>query len=176
MFSIGYQQKFPITFSTEQPFELRNPGGAEVLSLVNDDRVKTFGDFGPMKQQVTNDCFIPIFLLIIGSTSSWQVAWVFTAIETFFAVLWNVITVSLRQSIIPTQLLGRVNSVYRFFAWGSMPIGIFLGGALVSLMQEILSREMALRSTFFVGAILATLLALFAIPRLSTARIEAARS
>ena len=118
----------------------------------------------------------PIFLLIIGSTSSWQVAWVFTAIETFFAVLWNVITVSLRQRIIPTQLLGRVNSVYRFFAWGSIPIGIFLGGTLVSLMQQILSREMALRSTFFVGAILATLLAIFAIPRLTTARIEAARS
>jgi MFS family permease len=118
----------------------------------------------------------PIFLLIIGSTSSWQVAWVFTAIETFFAVLWNVITVSLRQSIIPTQLLGRVNSVYRFFAWGSIPIGIFLGGTLVSLMQQILSREMALRSTFFVGAILATLLAIFAIPRLTTARLEAVRS
>jgi uncharacterized membrane protein YjjP (DUF1212 family) len=66
--------------------------------------------------------------------------------------------------------------VYRFFAWGSIPIGIFLGGTLVSLMQQILSREMALRSTFFVGAILATLLAIFAIPRLTTARLEAVRS
>ena len=119
---------------------------------------------------------LPIFLLIVGSTNSWQVVWVVTAVETFFAVLWNVITVSLRQSIIPTQLLGRVNSVYRFFAWGSIPIGIFLGGALVSLMQEILSRELALRSPFFVGALFATLLALFAIPHLRTSRIEAARS
>lgn len=118
----------------------------------------------------------PIFLLILGSTSSWQVVWIITAIETFLAVALNVITVSLRQSIIPTQLLGRVNSVYRFFAWGSIPIGIFLGGVLVSLLQEILSREMALRSTFFVGALLASLLALFALPRLTTARIEAARS
>jgi hypothetical protein len=32
--------------------------------------------------------------------------------------LWNVITVSLRQRLIPDHLLGRVNSVYRFFAWG----------------------------------------------------------
>lgn len=118
----------------------------------------------------------PIFLLILGSTSSWQVVCIITAIETFLAVVLNVITVSLRQSIIPTQLLGRVNSVYRFFAWGSIPIGIFLGGVLVSLLQEILSREMALRSTFFVGALLASLLALFALPRLTTARIEAARS
>lgn len=118
----------------------------------------------------------PIFLLITGLTSSWQVVWAITAVETFFAVLWNVITVSLRQSIIPTQLLGRVNSVYRFFAWGSIPIGIFLGGALVSVAEHWVSREMALRSTFFVGALMAALLALFAIPRLTTARLEAARS
>ncbi|MSW01562.1 MAG: MFS transporter, partial [Actinobacteria bacterium] len=118
----------------------------------------------------------PIFLLITGLTSSWQVVWVVTAVETFLAVLWNVITVSLRQSIIPTQLLGRVNSVYRFFAWGSIPIGIFLGGALVSVVQHWASREMALRSTFFAGALLATLLAIFAIPRLTTARLEAVRS
>jgi aminoglycoside/choline kinase family phosphotransferase len=42
--------------------------------------------------------------------------------------------------------------------------------------EVLLSREMALRSTFFVGALLATLLAIFAIPRLTTARLEAARS
>ena len=41
----------------------------------------------------------------------------------FTAVLWNVITVSLRQAVIPDRLLGRVNSVYRFFGWGAIPIG-----------------------------------------------------
>jgi hypothetical protein len=43
---------------------------------------------------------------------------------SFSAVLWNVIAVSLRQTIIPDHLLGRVNSVYRFFAWGMTPIGL----------------------------------------------------
>ena len=46
----------------------------------------------------------------------------------FTAVLWNVITVSLRQTIIPDRLLGRVNSVYRFFGWGAIPIGGLIGG------------------------------------------------
>jgi MFS family permease len=77
----------------------------------------------------------PIITLIIGLFSSWQLFWVLTAISTFFAVLWNVITVSLRQSIIPSHLLGRVNSVYRFFAWGSLPIGTLIGGALVDLLS-----------------------------------------
>ena len=45
------------------------------------------------------------------------------------ALLWNVITVSLRQSIIPDHLLGRVNSVYRFLAWGMIPIGAALAAA-----------------------------------------------
>ena len=43
-------------------------------------------------------------------------------------VLWNVITVSLRQRIAPNRLLGRVNSAYRLLAWGTMPLGAAAGG------------------------------------------------
>ncbi|HEX7167090.1 MAG TPA: MFS transporter [Acidimicrobiales bacterium] len=49
------------------------------------------------------------------------------------AAMWNVITVSLRQRIIPDHLLGRVNSAYRLLGWGSMPIGAGLGGLLAEL-------------------------------------------
>lgn len=70
------------------------------------------------------------------------------------AMLWNVITVSLRQRIIPPELLGRVNSVYRFFAWGMMPIGALLGGGLVTLMEGNLGRETALRMPFGLAAII----------------------
>jgi MFS family permease len=45
-------------------------------------------------------------------------------------VLWNVITVSLRQRIAPNRLLGRVNSAYRLLAWGTMPLGAAVGGLL----------------------------------------------
>ncbi|MEZ5250611.1 MAG: MFS transporter [Ilumatobacteraceae bacterium] len=48
----------------------------------------------------------------------WPVVMVMFAITALLGTLWNVITVSLRQTIIPPHLLGRVNSVYRFFAWG----------------------------------------------------------
>jgi hypothetical protein len=54
------------------------------------------------------------------------------AVRAFTAVVWNVITVSFRQSIIPDELLGRVNSVYRFFAWGMMPIGSIIGVVVAS--------------------------------------------
>lgn len=117
----------------------------------------------------------PIIALIIGFFSSWQLFWVLTAIGTFFAVLWNVITVSLRQSIIPSHLLGRVNSVYRFFAWGSLPIGTFIGGALVNLFELTGDRELALRLPYFLAAAAGFLLFLFAVPRLTTEKIEQAR-
>jgi len=117
----------------------------------------------------------PIVSLIIGISSSWQLFWLLTAISTVFAVLWNVITVSLRQSIIPTELLGRVNSVYRFFAWGSMPIGTLIGGAIVDLMELTGDRELALRTPYFIAAVLGLALFFFAAPKLTTAKIEKAR-
>ena len=117
----------------------------------------------------------PIGSLIIALTTTWQVVWVVVLFETFFAILWNTITVSLRQSIIPTHLLGRVNSVYRFFAWGSIPIGMFLGGGLVSALTLVLSRENALRAPYLFGVVLGLLLWALAAPRLTTAKIEAAR-
>ncbi|MEI7659692.1 MAG: MFS transporter [Actinomycetes bacterium] len=118
----------------------------------------------------------PIGSLCIGMTSSWQVVWAVTVVESFVAILWNTITVSLRQSIIPSHLLGRVNSVYRFFAWGSIPIGMFIGGGLVTLMEHFVSRDLALRSPYLISVALGLLLWLLAAPRLTTAKIEAARA
>jgi MFS family permease len=49
-------------------------------------------------------------------------------------VVWNVITVSLRQRIVPDNLLGRVNAGYRLFAWGTQPIGALLGGVVAEVL------------------------------------------
>jgi MFS family permease len=119
---------------------------------------------------------MPASTLIIGFMSQWYLVWILVAIETFVAVLWNIVTVSLRQSLIPSHLLGRVNSVYRFFAWGTIPIGTLLGGAIVTLLQQGLGREMAFRSVYFIGAGLGFALFIYAIRILTTENIEAARA
>jgi MFS family permease len=59
-------------------------------------------------------------------------------------MMWNIITVSLRQRITPDHLLGRLNATYRLFAWGVMPIGALLGG----LMAE----AFGLRAVFLVAS------------------------
>lgn len=51
-----------------------------------------------------------------------------------FVVVWNIITVSLRQRIVPDHLLGRLNSAYRLFAWGTQPVGALLGGAVAEVI------------------------------------------
>ena len=52
------------------------------------------------------------------------------AITGLVIVVWNVITVSLRQRIVPDHLLGRLNSAYRLLAWGTQPIGALAGGLI----------------------------------------------
>jgi len=56
----------------------------------------------------------------------------------FFA---NVNQLTLRQSITPQRLLGRMNSVVRFMYWGTIPLGSALGGLLAG--------PLGLRTTLF---------------------------
>ncbi len=100
--------------------------------------------------------------------------WLLGVASGVFVVIWNVVTVSLRQRLIPDRLLGRVNSVYRFFGWGTIAIGTVLGGLLVSLGEAVLPREWALRSVFLVSGVGQLLLLGYARRRVNTAEIRAA--
>lgn len=72
--------------------------------------------------------------------------------------LWNVITVSLRQRLIPAELFGRVNSVYRFLGTGTMTIGAFLGG--------LIAFRFGLRATYWASAGILAIVLLVGAPRL----------
>jgi MFS family permease len=115
-------------------------------------------------------------LLVTGLTSSVWVVWSMFAVSSFFVVLWNVITVSLRQALIPDRMLGRANSVYRFLGWGMIPVGSFLGGVIVAATEPLLGREWALRAPFVFAAAVQAGLYLYALPRLGSAQIARARA
>jgi Na+/melibiose symporter-like transporter len=106
--------------------------------------------------------------LVIALTSSPVLVGVMFGVGGLLSVVWNVITVSLRQSIIPDALLGRVNSVYRFLGWGTMPIGAALGGAL--------AKGFGLRAPFFVSAGVLAVMGVAALPVVNRRTIEAARA
>ncbi|MFM8908700.1 MAG: MFS transporter, partial [Actinomycetota bacterium] len=75
-----------------------------------------------------------------------------------FGTVWNVLTVSLRQRLIPADLFGRVNSVYRFLGTGTSAIGAILGGQIAF--------HFGLRATYLTSAIFLGVVLLFGAPRL----------
>ncbi len=107
-------------------------------------------------------------LALMGATSSAPVFWAAGLGLGLGIVLWNVITVSLRQRLVPDDLLGRVNSVYRFFGWGTIAVGTLLGGILVSTAEGWWGRDDALRLPFLVAGA-GTLALLVLAPRLRAA-------
>jgi MFS family permease len=83
------------------------------------------------------------------------------AVQGFSVTMWNVVTVSLRQQIVPSHLLGRVNSVYRMLGWGLMPVGALAGGFV--------AHAAGLRAPYVVAGLLCLLSVLAALPFLLAA-------
>ena len=61
------------------------------------------------------------------------------------AVVYNITQVSFRQGLTPEHLLGRMNATMRFFVWGTIPLGAFVGG--------VLGTAIGVRATLLVAAI-----------------------
>ena len=117
-----------------------------------------------------------VALVVMGLSSFFWVFWSVGFVIGVLGVGWNVITVSLRQTLIPDDLLGRVNSVYRFLGWGMMPLGSLLGGLVVAMLEPAVGREWALRAPWLLGGAITLGLFAYVLPRLNSARIEEARS
>lgn len=54
------------------------------------------------------------------------------AVSTGAVLVWNILTVALRQRVIPDQLMGRVGASYRFLVYAGMPAGALAGGFLAN--------------------------------------------
>ena len=97
----------------------------------------------------------------IGLAPDFAVAAALMACNGFFVTMWNVVTVTLRQRIVPAELLGRVNSVYRMLGWGLMPLGALAGGFI--------AHAAGLRAAYIVGGVLSGAALLAALPALAGA-------
>ena len=98
----------------------------------------------------------------LGLAPDPAVAALMLAGEGFAVTMWNVVTVSLRQQVVPAPLLGRVNSVYRMLGWGLMPLGALAGGFV--------AHAAGLRAPYLVASLLCALSLLAATPLLLAAR------
>ncbi|MBB0247273.1 MFS transporter, partial [Streptomyces alkaliphilus] len=129
---------------------------------------------GPSLSLRVSAAIFALTFLTTGLTSNpWVVASA-SVLAGCSVALWNVITVTLRQTIVPDDLLGRVNSAYRTMGWGIMPIGVAVGGGLVTLVEAVVGREAGLRAPFLATAVLSLPLLWYLGRRLSPAIIREA--
>jgi MFS family permease len=79
----------------------------------------------------------------------------------FVVTMWNIVTVTLRQRIVPNEMLGRVNSAYRMIGWGLMPVGAVAGGLVAHVA--------GLRAPYVIAGVLCGITTFAALPLLSGA-------
>ena len=99
-----------------------------------------------------NVFFASLLVIFIGLSPN---AYFFVAVSVligFTISVWNVLLMSLYQSLIPPELYGRIHGARRTIVWGLMPIGALLGGLIA---------RGGLRLPFLIGGSIATLIALF---------------
>jgi MFS family permease len=137
--------------------------GGVIGGLIGARVARFLGSSRALRLSILFNGLCPIAMGLLSS--GWWVAVVALA-EGPFNGVWNVITVSLRQRIIPDQLLGRVNSAYRFIGWGASPLGALAGG--------LVANALGLRAPFFIAGALSLLALIPAAIVLTPAHLAAA--
>ena len=76
-------------------------------------------------------------ILIISFLRQYWIVLVLQALASGCGILFNINTGSLRQAIVPRQMLGRVRSIASVLAWSAIPLGALLGGWLINLTHNV---------------------------------------
>ncbi|MBD0691162.1 MFS transporter [Streptomyces sp. CBMA123] len=106
-------------------------GGVLVGSLLN-ERLTGLRGVGPALGGSAVLMAGALLLLPLATpTSAVPVLVAAMALAGFSAAVFNINSVSLRQSVTPPELRGRMTATFRFVNWGAIPVGTFAGGALV---------------------------------------------
>jgi MFS family permease len=84
----------------------------------------------------------------------------------FTISVWNILLMSLYQSLIPSHLYGRIHGARRTIVWGLMPIGAIIGGVIA---------RGGLRLPFLIGGGIATLISLLTFRRVIKVGDESAK-
>ena len=80
---------------------------------------------------------------LMALTSSPILVGALSAVSLASVMVWNVLTLALRQRLIPDDMLGRVGASYRFLVYLGMPFGALIGG--------LLANQFGVRSAIFVS-------------------------
>jgi MFS family permease len=99
-----------------------------------------------------NVFFASFLVIFIGLSPNAYFFVVVSVLIGFTISVWNILLMSLYQSLIPSELYGRIHGARRTIVWGLMPIGALLGGVIA---------RGGLRLPFLIGGSIATLISIF---------------
>jgi MFS family permease len=105
-----------------------------------------------------------VYIVAANTTSPWVMG-ATVLVEGFAFTMSNIVVITLRQTIVPNALLGRVTSVYRFLAVGAMPVGALFGG--------LVARGFGVTAPFWAAGVGLVVLAVAVAPFLRTSKIRA---
>ncbi|MGB0111716.1 MAG: MFS transporter, partial [Ilumatobacteraceae bacterium] len=127
LFAVGDESTLGLTSSQFGLLLLVSAAGSIAATFAVEGLVRSLGRSRTLTLAVIGMTFF------VGAPAVTTNIWIIAAsmlVGGFMVMLWNIPTVSFRQSVTPDHLLGRLNSVYRLLAWGTLPLGAALGGLL----------------------------------------------
>lgn len=78
-----------------------------------------------------------LLLFALALIHWYWIAIVIWALSNGVGILFNVNTASIRQAIVPNNMLGRVMTIAMVLAWSANPIGTIIGGVIIQQTQNI---------------------------------------
>jgi MFS family permease len=109
-----------------------------------------------------------VVLSVVALSESAFVVWAAFLLIGMTGVVWNVITVSFRQAVVPQDIFGRVNSVYRLLGWGGISVGALLGGFL--------ARSFGLTAPFWFATAVLAIMFVLTLPLVNNRTVAEARA
>jgi MFS family permease len=139
--------------------------GGVIGSLMADRIILWLGSGAALQAAVLISAVV---LTVVALTESAVVVWAAFLLIGMTGVVWNVITVSFRQAVVPQDIFGRVNSVYRLLGWGGISVGALLGG--------LLARSFGLTAPFWFAAAALAVMFLLTMPLVNNRTVAEGRA
>jgi MFS family permease len=122
--------------------------------------------FGRGRALALNLFLASLMVVFTGMAPNVLIFVLISVVIGFTISVWNILLMSLYQSLIPSHLYGRIHGARRTIVWGLMPIGSIIGGVIA---------RGGLRLPFLIGGGIATLISLLAFRRIIKVGDESAK-
>ena len=94
-----------------------------------------------------------VLIVLLASTRWYPLAVLLWASTWGLVVLFQINSNSLWQTIVPSRLLGRVQSVVSMLSWSAIPLGTFVGGVAIERTQNVALVYGVIGVTIFLAAL-----------------------